>query len=185
MKVDNRILVLTGLVMSLVVVTAGHLATASANGRVGELVKRDAGPYEVALGTIPDNPIVGTLHITMTVRDKAADEYVLDADVVITGVGPEGDAIEIGPLSARNSPTSPNFYEVNTEVDRTGVWVFTVTVDGGQGEASAEYPIKVKTASAASKVFTWVTVVMFFALVGLGLFPFIRKRLRGEKRSKI
>ena len=153
-------------------------ATVSANGRVGQFVRQAAGPYEIALGTIPDSPVVGELHLTMTVRDTTAESFVLDAEIKVSGVGPDGDAVEIGPLDARNSPTSLDFYEVNTTVDRVGTWTFTVSVTGAAGEGSTDFLIGVRTASLVYRVFTWVTVMMFFALVALGLVPYLRRRWR-------
>ena len=60
-----------------------------ANGRVAQFVRQVAGPYEIALGTVPNQPVVGPLHMTMTVTEVASDEPMLDAEVVVTGVGPE------------------------------------------------------------------------------------------------
>jgi hypothetical protein len=178
MTVRQKITLAVGWASALAVLAVILAATVSANGRVGQFVRQTAGPYEIALGTIPDSPAVGQLHLTMTVRDTAAESFVLDAEITVTGVGPDGDAVEIGPLDARNSPTSLDFYEVNTSVDRVGTWVFTVLVSGEPGEGSADFLIKVRTASTVYRIFTWVTVMVFFALVGLGLFPYLRRRMR-------
>ena len=67
---------------------SGFPPQAHANGRVAELQKKQAGPYEIALGTIPGTPIVGTLHMTMTVSDLASGAFLLDARVTATGTGP-------------------------------------------------------------------------------------------------
>ena len=155
-----------------------------ANGRVGEFVRRVAGPYEIALGTTPDRPAVGSLHLTMMVTEVSSGSPVLDARIIVAGKGPEADATEIGPLEARNSPDNFLFYEVNTSVDTVGVWTFTVSVDSDLGSESVDFPIKVSTPSPIFKVFTWVTVVLFMAFVGLVLFPYLRQRARRGRRRR-
>ena len=170
------------LALTAMAVMAMPPGAAHANSRVGELVRRTAGPYEIALGTIPDRPVVGLLHATMTVADLSSGRFVLDADVTVTGRGPEGEAIEIGPLEVRNNPTDSTFYEVNARVDRVGTWTFTVSVSSDLGQASADFAIKVRTESPIFKLLTWVTAAVFFALVGLGLLPYIRGK---SKRCRV
>ena len=48
-------------------------ANVSANGRAGQFVRQVAGPYEIALGTILDSPVVGALHLTMTIRKRISE----------------------------------------------------------------------------------------------------------------
>ena len=36
--------------------------------------------------------------------------------------GPDSTAPEIGPLAAATNLTGPAFYDINTSVDRVGVW---------------------------------------------------------------
>jgi hypothetical protein len=165
-------------------VLVGLPSTAHANGRVTELQKKQAGPYEIALGTIPATPIVGTLHLTMTVSDRASGAFLLDARVSVTGTGPGGQVPEIGPLEAENNPISPNFYDASTVVDRVGVWTFTVSIGGDLGEASTDFTLSVETPNPLFRALTWITVVVFFALVGLGLLPLIRQRSRRKRMSR-
>ena len=160
--------------------STGFPSLAHANGRVAELQKKRAGPYEIALGTIPGTPVVGTLHMTMTVSDIASGAFLLDARVAVTGIGPGAQAPEIGPLEAQSNLTSPNFYDVNTSVDRVGAWTFTISISGEQGEAATDFVLDVKSPNPFFRAITWITVVVFFALVVLGLVPFIRQQ--GKRR---
>jgi len=160
---------------------SGFPPQAHANGRVAELQKKQAGPYEIALGTIPGTPIVGTLHMTMTVSDLASGAFLLDARVTATGTGPGAGAPEIGPLEAQNNPTSPNFYDINTSVDRVGVWTFMISISGELGEATTDFVLDVKSPNPLFRAITWITVAVFFALVVLGLIPFIRQQSRRRR----
>ena len=157
---------------------------AYANGRVLEYQRQTAGPYEIALGTIPSPPSVGALHLSITVTDVEREAPVLDAVVTVLGTGPGEDAPETGPLEASNSPTDPVYYEATAPVESLGPWTFTVTVDGELGKASASFVLEVVELNPILQVITWVTVLLFFALVGLGLFPFIRDRLRKSRRRR-
>jgi hypothetical protein len=175
--------------LMLAVALAAAPAALYANGRVGQLVRQIAGPYEIALGTIPDKPLVGILHLTLTVSDAATKAPILDAEVTVAARGPDGDANEIGPLPARNSARDPAFYDVSTSVDRIGAWTFTVSVSSDLGDASTDFVLEVRNSSPIFEIFTWVTVVVFIAVIGLAMLPFLRGRRRGrddpEKHSDI
>ena len=99
------------LVIALVALVAAAIAavqaeTAFANGRVVRFDRQVAGPYEVALGTIPDSPTLGALHMTLTVTDTKTQAYLLDAAVVVEGTGPESGAT-IGPSYGREESGRP------------------------------------------------------------------------------
>ena len=154
------------------------VAVAHANGRVTEFQRQVAGPYEIAVGTIPGAPVVGTLHLTMTVTDVASKTPILDAVIAVTGRGPEPDATEVGPLTAVNNPTDPVFYDATTFVDRVGDWTFTVAVSSGLGDATADFGVEVASPSSFGQMITWIAVVVFFVLIVLGLTPLLRQWTR-------
>ena len=172
------------LVLAAVLVATQSLGVTHANGRVARFINRTAGPYEVALGTIPDTPVVGSLHLTMTIAEASSGESMLNAEVTVVGSGPDTEAVEIGPLTAQPNPVDPLFYDINTSVDRVGVWTFTVAVRADPGEGSADSQLKVEKPGALTKYLTWVTVIVFFALIGLGLLPYLRERGRRKMAGK-
>ena len=179
-KLISRALAPVGALMALGLILA---SSADANGRVARLITQQAGPYEVALGTIPNRPVVGVLHMTMTISDSSTDTPVLNADVTVVGTGPNVQAAEIGPLKAQNNPTDPVFYDISTTVDRAGIWSFNISVDADAGEGQTEFAIDVQTANPLVKILTWATVVVFLALVALGVMPALRQRRRRGKRG--
>ncbi|MBM3933194.1 MAG: hypothetical protein FJ319_02660 [SAR202 cluster bacterium] len=154
-------------------------AVVLANGRVVDFERKAAGPYEVALGTIPADPSVGNLHLTMTVTDSATRSIVTDADITITGAGPDATAVEIGPLRAEHDIRDPSYYDVATAVDREGEWRFTVAVAGPAGQGSAEYSVKVKNASPLAGLVTLGMLVGFVAIFALA----IRASLSSKSRK--
>ena len=173
------------LILTLLVAALAAPSEARANGRIVEFQSQTAGAYEIAFGTIPTPPRVGTLHLSVTLTDLAAQTPVVDAVVTVTGSGPGDPPPSVGPLNAENRPTDLVFYDAPAPVETPGEWTFTVAVDSGLGPASADFTLEVVETSPLVELFTWVTVTMFFALVGLGLFPLLRNRLRrrGGRRS--
>lgn len=164
-----------------------------ANGRVVEFDRRAAGPYEIALGKIPASPVVGSLHLTMTITDTAADAPVMGAEVVITAVGPPpevGEGAEgaggaaavgagIGPLIAEPDPNDPIYYDAATQVDRAGLWRFTVRVSAEGGPpSSAEFPIEVSSPNPITGIITLVTLVAFVGVIAMAVRVYIRERRR-------
>ena len=173
---------LAALVLALLVAALAAPSEARANGRIIEFQRQTVGPYEIALGTIPTPPRVGVLHLSVTLTDVAAQSPVVDAAVTLTGSGPGDPPAAAGPVEAENRPTDLIYYDASATVETPGEWSFTVEVDSGLGPASADFTLEVVESSPLVELFTWVTVTMFFALVGLGLFPLLRKAIRRRRR---
>ena len=165
---------------ALVVLVASVPAVVEANGRVTNLQKKTAGPYEIGLGTIPPSPSVGNLHLALTVTDPSTNTPILDAEVELVGTGPDSSEIEIGPTIAANSTQDPTYYEVNTSVGREGIWLFTTTVTDSDGEHTADFRVEVKNASPIPGILTLVVLVAFLIIFGLS----IRASLGGKRRRR-
>jgi hypothetical protein len=178
-----RSLVIALVALAAAAATAVQAETAFANGRVVRFDRQVAGPYEVALGTIPDSPTLGALHMTLTVADTKTQAYLLDAAVVVEGTGPEPGAT-IGPFTAEKNLDDPRFYDVNTVVDVEGAWTVTVRVDASLGEAVAEFPIEVRSASPIAGVATLVVLLAFLTILGISLRAYLRERQGRKKRRR-
>ena len=178
---DSRVMVGRGRVLAalLLLFAAGAAAAAGAvhaNGSVVGLQTLRAGPYELSVGTVPKNPQVGVFHMTMTVADASTKDYLLDADVRITGVGPDGTEDEVGPIAAAASVRDPLFYEANPAVDREGRWVFTIAVAGELGEGSTELPVEVREANPLVGIVTLLALAAFLVIIGLSVRAYLRER---------
>ena len=159
---------------------ASFPAIVQANGRVTSFERKTTGPYEIGLGTIPPSPSVGNLHLALTVTDTATKSPVLDANLQLQGTGPDSTEIEIGPTIAANSIQEPTYYEVNTEVDREGIWLFTTTITDDNGVHSAEFQVEVKNASPLTGILTLVVLLAFLIIFGLSL----RASLGGRRKRR-
>ncbi|MCH8869081.1 MAG: hypothetical protein IIC85_05175 [Chloroflexi bacterium] len=177
-----RVAIFTLLLALAVAATAGSLGRVHANGRVLEFDRRAAGPFEIAVGKIPSTPSVGPLHLTMTVTETATGASIIGADVVVTGVGPDSTSVEIGPLEATSDLQDPTFYDVALQVDRIGIWVFTVVVEADLGKGTADFPIEVVESSPITGIVTIVAVVAFGLVLGLTVRLFLTERKKGRRR---
>ncbi len=152
----------------------------SANGRVLGFDRQQAGPYRISLGTIPNTPVVGNIHLTVTVEESATDEYVLDASVAVVGKGPGDSPIELGPLAADRNLREPTYYEVNTAVDEVGQWAFTVLVEAAPGAAEATFTLEVVEASPLGGIAILLVLLGLVTVLGLSVRAYFQQRKRGE-----
>ena len=160
--------------------------TVFANGRVQRFVTQSAGPYTLAIGTIPETPVVGNLHLTVSVADNESGAYIFDAVVTITGAGPGpgADTPELGPYVADKNPLDPTFYDINTSVDRVGIWRFTIDVSGELGDASTEIEIEVTSVSPIAGILTVVGLVAFLLVLGLSVRVFLKQQRNASGRGR-
>lgn len=152
---------------------------AYANGRVVRYERQLAGPYEISFGTIPASPVVGNLHLSVAVATARTGALVQDVDVTVTGTGPDKADAEIGPVTAVQAPTDPSFREVNTVVDRVGIWTFSLNVKAGDGEANAIFEVEVRKASPLPGMLTLVTLLALLTILG-----FSARAMLTERRAK-
>ncbi len=138
-----------------------------------------AGPYEVSVGTVPSTPQVGVFHMTMTIADASTKDYLLDAEVRITGVGPDATASEIGPMPATASLRDPLFYEANPSVDRVGTWVFTIDVAAESGTGSVDFAVEVQEPNPLIGIVTFFALGAFLVIIGLTARVYLRERRAG------
>ena len=176
-----------GLILAVfLLLAAGDAAApraAHANGSVVRFETLRAGPYEVAVGTVPRTPQIGVFHMAMTIADAATRDYLLDAEVRITGMGPNGTPNEIGPIAATTSVRDPLFYEANPSVDREGAWVFTIDVAAEQGTGSVDYAVNVEQANPLIGIVTFFALAAFLVIIGLSVPAYLRERRAGAARG--
>ena len=206
-----RLAVLGAFLVCAALVAVVHIAASqvSANGRVVEFDRRIAGEYEIALGKIPPSPIVGNFYLSILLTETATEMPVLGADVVVTAVGPvpvdefgtpidaaqssastAGQAAagqpEIGPITVNPDPDSeeyPGYYDTEQPIvlDRTGLWMFSVSVDSpAAGAATADFPVEVTTPNPLTGIITLVALMAFIVVVALAVRMYIRERRRSR-----
>ena len=159
-----------------------------ANGvhvRSEEVFAGPVGSYEVQVLT---NPVVGNLHLTISVLQQDGN---LPADHPLVRVlargpeGPDGRTQIVGPKVARGSLAGPNWYAVDMSVNETGSWLFNLTVDGPMGEEAADFRVEIRESGGVN----WLVigVVAFLLAAAFGYFTWKRVRVgkpRARRRGK-
>ena len=177
-----RLVVMSGLAASVALLLVS--VPAFANGRVQNFVTQSAGTYTLAIGTIPETPVVGNLHLTISVADESTGAYLLDAEVSVTGAGPRPEVPDLGPIVAEKNPLDPTFYDINISVDRVGTWKFTIDVSGELGDASTAIEIEVTSISPIAGILTIVGLVAFLLVLGLSVRVFLKQQRNASGRDR-
>ena len=151
-----------------------------ANGRVQRFVTKSVGPYTLQIGTIPETPVVGNLHLTMSVADETSGAYIFDAVVTVAGTGPDVITPELGPFVAEKNPLDPTFYDISTSVDRVGIWTFTIDVSGELGDVSTEIDIEVTAVNPVAGIVTIVALMAFLLVLGLSVRAFLKQQRKAS-----
>lgn len=115
---------------------------ARAHGDGTEIFREVDGPFVIALRILPLQPLVGKLHITVTVDLLETGEPVEDARVRVTGRHQEGAGEAIF-SPALNIPTERHFYDANFDLVDAGIWDFEVEVESDAGTGSVEAPVSI------------------------------------------
>ena len=161
------VLALAPLAGLLVVAPAGR---ALANGDAVEIFRGQEGPYEVIVGIQPVEPVVGTVHFSVTPLDASTSLPVTDAEITIVANDERGEPTY--QARALNTPTSPQYYDANFTFEAPGTWTLLVQVKSeGLGEATATVPLTVREQSITpSPAGAFVLLIIVVALVGGSLY---------------
>ena len=99
---------------------------AAANGDAIEIFRGREGQYEVIVGIQPEDPVVGTVHFTITPLDSSSSLPVTDAEIVIVANDQSGNPTY--QARAINTPDSPQYYDANITFETPGTWTLLVSL---------------------------------------------------------
>lgn len=113
-------------------------AKVDANGFTVPVAKGISGPYEYLVGIWPPEPVVGRLHMAISLT--SAKIPVTDAEVLVTGsVG----ATQGDPAPAFSYFLHPWSYELDMVLDEPGTWDFEIEIVSPLGGAAIEIVLEV------------------------------------------
>ena len=140
---------------------------AQAHGSGTEIFRQVDGPFVIAVRILPLQPLVGKLHITVTVDLLETGEPVEDARIRITARHQMGSATpQFSP--GLNIPTDRRFYDANFDIDDAGVWDFEVDVASDEGEGRIVTPVLIAGRVRGDSL--GIPGTMMFTLVSAALF---------------
>lgn len=140
---------------------------AQAHGAGTEISRQVDGPFVIAVRILPLQPLVGKLHITVTVDLLETGEPVEDARIRITGRHQQGSASALF-SPGLNVPTDRRFFDANFDLDDAGIWDFEVEVESDQGEGRIVTPISIARRVRGDSL--GIPGTMMFILVSVALF---------------
>lgn len=156
--------------------------TALANGAAHAVVKNaKAGPYELQVSILPGIPKVGNLHLSILVKNVEAGTTITDATVTVEATGPAG-ATNLNPVKATNTLQSPQFYDLDMNLDKEGRWTLIVVTDSALGKASLGLSLEVSPSGGFNMLWIAVGVVASLTL-GFGVWDRIHSRRRGNRKE--
>ena len=141
------------------------LRPALAHDRAVEIFRGQDGRFEVVIAALPERPLVGTVHFSITPVDAASGAFVPDADVTLTvRRGPGERAIQ---ARAVNTPAAPQYYDANITFASSGEWTAVVEVRSDTlGEATVETSFRVddqRITPSSSGTFVFLGIVVLLA----------------------
>jgi hypothetical protein len=123
-----------------------------------------AGPWVVRVLTSPVPPRPGNFLVEVRVRDAATGRTRQDADVWIEARPEEGSANAIRVEGQPELAKIPGELAAQVPVDRPGIWLITVSVDGPEGQGQVGFAERVSNALGLG---AWLSALLPFA--GLAL----------------
>lgn len=163
---------------------------AAAHGDGTEIFRQTGGPYVIAVRILPLQPLVGKLHVTVTVDLLETGEPVEDARVRVTGRFRGGNATALF-SPALNIPTARRYYDANFDIDDGGIWDFEVEVSADAGEGSVVTPISIARrvrGESLGVAGTMIFILVATALLGGGAWVTYtarkKQRLRREQAAR-
>ena len=163
---------------------------AAAHGNGTEIFRQTDGPFVIAVRILPLQPLVGQLHLTVTVDLLETGEPVEDARVRVIGRLRDGDA-EAQFSPGLNLPTERRYYDANFEVEDDGLWDFEVevTTDAGQGVVVAPVLVARRIRGETlgipgTMIFILVTAALFGGGAWITYTARKKQRIRRERAAR-
>lgn len=140
-----------------------------AQGGSPEPHRVEAGPYRLAIITDPSILSLGSVRFKISVHSSESGDPVPDAKVVIQARH-EADGTE-GWANALNSPSTPELYEAQMELDGPGTWLMSIDVASSLGRVQVAIPSilvpEPRRSTAGALVFIGVLVILLLGGVYL------------------
>ena len=149
----------------LLIVFLVGLQPAVAHERAVEIFRGQDGRFEVVIAALPEKPVVGTVHFSITPVDAASGALISDADVTLTvRRGPEERAIQ---ARAVNTPAAPQYYDANITFASAGEWTAVVEIRSTTlGEATVEMGFTIddrRITPSSAGTFVFLGILVFLA----------------------
>jgi len=113
-------------------------ATVEAQAQDAEVlrVRQVSGPYDVRAAVVQSGLSLGVTLFAITVVDAATGQPIPDARVMLSTLHEDGNSG--GKATAHNTPQSPDRYDAQMDLDRSGIWRISVELESSLGHVAVE-----------------------------------------------
>ena len=134
----------------------------SANGDSVEIFRERSGPYEIVLGVLPQQPTVGTIHLTITPIDAQTSDPIENSKITIVAYDPGGEPAY--QVRALNTPNNPMYYDANLTISIPGIWTLKLFIESEVlGNITVNVPLTVERQAIPPS--PWGTAIWLIVLV--------------------
>jgi len=182
--VRTRLLYLVPLLISFVTVLFIAHAPQSvwANGETIEVFRGRSGSYEMALGVLPEEPVVGIVQFSVSLVDVATGQTVKDAEVLIVARDDEG--VPTYQSFALNTPEGPDYYVANFTFREPGSWTIDVEItDTSLGMAQFVIPLEIGRVALEAGIAGTFVFIGVMAAIAICAYMIIRPTLRRKRQQ--
>lgn len=133
-----------GLVLGFIAIVLMPVEQTLANGphvRTQEVFSGPAGAYQVRVLTAP---VAGIMHLSIYVARSDTSVPLVEATLQVSGIGPRGTSMPVGPAQATATFGNPGWYGVNLSIAEAGAWTFTLVIQRPLGETQVDFPVNVQ-----------------------------------------
>lgn len=134
----------------------------SANENAFEIYQGQNGNYQIVLGILPEEPLVGVVQFSIVLTDSATGRFVDDATVIV--VVEDQDGIPTYQSVAIAMPDGSDFYVANVTFQKAGIWNVLVSADNEElGLAEFSSPLEIGELAIGMSdmgTFVWLGIVV-------------------------
>ena len=165
-------------VLVILAILLAPVASASANGDAVEIFRSREGSYEIVVRVLPEEPVVGIVHFSITPLEASTALPVTDAEILIVANDQRGQPKY--QARALNTPASPQNYDANITFESAGSWTLVIEVQSDRlGEVTVTGPLAVaKQSIGPGSSGGVVFLVLLVVLVGGSFYVWYSARHR-------
>ena len=151
-----------------------------ANGRVTDWQIVESDRFQVSLGTIPADPRIGVLHLSVRVKELAFAEFLTDASVSVLARGPKGSS-QVEKTVLKNDSVDPTYFDGLINLDKEGLWNIVAIIDINEYSESVVFQVDVVKTHPLTGAVTLVAVMGFLVVLGFSARKFFIEQRRSKK----
>ena len=151
-----------------------------ANGRVTDWDTAESDRFQVSLGTIPANPRIGIVHISIRAKDLRSGEFINNGSVFVAAIGPIGSSA-VSNTPFESGPADGTYFDGLINLDKEGLWEISVTIDIDQDSETLVFQVNVIKTHPLTGAVTLIAIIGFLTVIGFSVRKFFIEQVRSKR----